>query len=47
MSFFRINAGKKDFEIYVEIGKIYNHINESNKKITKESWIDKISKKLL
>ena len=36
-----INPDKKDFDVYVEIGKIYNHINRSCEK----SLIDKISKK--
>ena len=48
--FIRINPDGKDFDVYVEIGKIYNHIKESNKKLTKESTkkslIDKISKRL-
>ena len=39
------------FDIFIEIDKIYNHISESNKKITKESnkrsLIDNNSKKLL
>ena len=28
--FIIINLDKKDFDIYVEIGKIYNRISESN-----------------
>ena len=27
----------KDFDIYVEIGKTYNHIIESTKKLTEQS----------
>ena len=27
--FIRINPDRKEFDIHVEIGKIYNHINES------------------
>ena len=49
--FIRINPDRKDFDIYIEIGKIYNRISESNKKLTKESTkeslIDKISRRLL
>ena len=49
--FIGINPDRKDFDIYIEIGKIYNHISESNKKLTKESTkeslIDKISRRLL
>ena len=32
--------------VYVEIGKIFNHIKKSNEKLTKKSLIDKISKRL-
>ena len=39
--FIRINSDEKDFDIYVEIGKISNQIIES----TKKSLIDKISAK--
>ena len=35
--FIRINPDEKDFDIFVEIGKIYYHISESNEKLTKES----------
>ena len=30
--YIRINPDGKEFNIYIEIGKIYNHIKESNKK---------------
>ena len=40
--FIRINPDGKYFVIYIEIGKIYNHIKESNEK----SLIDKILKRL-
>ena len=47
----RINPDEEDFDVFIGIGKIYNHINESNKKLTEESaktsLIDKISKRLL
>ena len=33
----RINPDGKGFDVYVEISKIYNHIKESNEKVTKES----------
>ena len=40
-----------DYDEYFEFGKICNHINESNKKLTEESTkkylIDKISRRLL
>ena len=39
--FITINPDEKDFDIYVEIGKIYNHIIES----TRKSLVDKISEK--
>ena len=38
-----INLDEKDFDVYVVIGKIYNHINRSCEK----SLIDKISKKTM
>ena len=38
-----INPDEKDFDVYVVIGKIYNHINRSCEK----SLIDKISKKTM
>ena len=41
--FIRINPDEKDFDMYVEIGKIYNHVNRSSEK----SLIEKISKRLL
>ena len=33
--FIRINPGKKDFDIFVEIGKTYNHFTENivNKRV--------------
>ena len=40
--FIRIIPDEKDFDGYVEIGKIYNHINKSSKK----SLIDRISRRL-
>ena len=49
--FIRINPAKKDFNIFVEIGKIQNHIVKSTKKLTEESTkkslIDELSNKLL
>ena len=40
-----------DYDEYFEFGKICNHINESNKKLTEESTkkylIDKVSRRLL
>ena len=48
--FIRISPDAKDFDIYVEISKIYNHFNESTKKLTKESikisLIENLSKRL-
>ena len=41
--FIRINPDEKDFDMYVEVSKIHNHIKQSSKK----SLIDKISKRLL
>ena len=35
--FISINPDGKGFDVYVEISKIYNHIKESNEKVTKES----------
>ena len=40
--FIRINSDEKDFDVYVEIGKMYNYNIRSSKK----SLIDKISKRL-
>ena len=40
--FIRINPEEKEFDVYVEIGKIYNHIIKSSKKLL----IEKISKRL-
>ena len=49
--FIRINLDKKHFNVSVEIGKIYNQINESNKRLTKEAskkfLIENLSKRLL
>ena len=45
--FIRINPDKQNFDMHVEIGKIYNYINESDGKLTKKSLIDKIPKRLL
>ena len=49
--FIRINPTKKDFNIFVEIGKIQNCIVKSTKKLTEESTkkdlIDQLSNKLL
>ena len=45
--YIRIIPDGKDFDVYVEIGKIHNDIKESNEKLIKESLIDKISKRLL
>ena len=44
--FIRINPDGKDYYEYVKFGEINNHINESNKKLTKKSLIDKFSKGL-
>ena len=41
--FIRINPDAKNYDIFVEIGKIQNHIIES----TKKSLIDDLSKRLL
>ena len=47
----RINPDCKKFNISFEIGKIYNHINELNKKLTEEltkkSLTDNLSRRLL
>ena len=45
--FIRINPDEKDFDMYAEIGKIYNHINRSSKKFPKKSLIDRILKRPL
>ena len=49
--FFRINPGKENFDIFVELGKIKSYISKSNKKLTdestKNSLIDYLSKRLL
>ena len=39
----RVSSGEKDFDIYVEIGKIYNHVNRSSEKLSKKSLIDRLS----
>ena len=41
--FIRINPDKEDFDIFIEIGRIQNHIIKSNKEIV----IDDISDRLL
>ena len=49
--FIRINPDHEKFNISFGIGKIYNHINELNKKLTEEltkkSLIDNLSRRLL
>ena len=49
--FIRINLAKKDFNSFVEIGKIQNYITKSIKKLTEESTkkslIEELSNKLL
>ena len=35
--FIKINPAKKDFNIFVEIGRIQNYITKSTKKLTEES----------
>ena len=49
--FIRINPDAESYNIFVEIGKIQNHIIKSTKNLTKtstkKSLIDKISKRLL
>ena len=45
--FIRINPDTEDYDICVEIGKIYNHIIESTKKISKESTEESIKKSLI
>ena len=45
--FIRINPDEKDFNIFRTINEIYRHIKKSIKKLTKESSIDKLSKRLL
>ena len=50
-NFIRINPDVKDYDEFIGIGKIYNHVIKSTKtlteKLTKKSLIDKILKKLL
>ena len=45
--FKRINPDERDYDEYVKFGDIKNHISESNKKSTKKSLIDDLSKRLL
>ena len=49
--FIRINRAKENFNIFVEIGKIQNHIIVSTKKLaeesTKKALVDELSNKLL
>ena len=49
--FIRINPAKENFNIFVEISKIQNHITKLPKKLTgestKKSLIDELSNKLL
>ena len=45
--FSSINPSKERLNINVELGKIYNHIIESTKKLAKKSLIDKLSSELL
>ena len=49
--FIRINPGKENLDIFVEIGKIQNFIIKVNRKLTeklaKKSIIDEISNKIL
>ena len=45
--FIRINSAKKNFNIFVEIGKIQNYIAMSIKNSTKKTLIDELSNKLL
>ena len=35
--FIKINLDRKDYDQYVEIGKIYDHVSKSTKKLNKES----------
>ena len=41
-TFIRINPYRKDFNIYEELNRIQRHINESAKKLDKESTIKSI-----
>ena len=45
--FIRINPDEKDFDMYDEIGKVYNHINRSSEKLLNKSLTDRISKILV
>ena len=45
--FNRINPDERDYDEYVKFGELNNHISESNKKSTKKSLIDDLSKRLL
>ena len=44
--FIRINPNKENFDIFVEISKIQNHIKKSIKELRKETVTDDISKLL-
>ena len=46
-TFIRINFNEEKYDIFIEINKMQNHINESTKKLTKKYLIVKISKRLL
>ena len=43
----RINPDREKFNIHAEIGKTYNHINESNKKLTEESTKKSLTDEIL
>ena len=45
--FIRINCDQQNFDIFVEISKIQNHIVGPNKELTKKGVINDISNKLL
>ena len=45
--FIKINPDEKDYNEYAKFCEVNNYISESNKKSTKESLIDKISRRLL
>ena len=47
LGFIKINPDEKDFDMYDEIGKIYNHINRSSEKLFNKSLTDRISKILV
>lgn len=46
-NFIRINSHEKDFDRFIDIGKVSNHINESFVKLSENSLIYKILKRLL